>query len=854
MIAMLRWLLGRRITADIEGDLLEERARRAKRSPFLARVWFIAEAARIVASALLSRFAGSLSSVRNLWPGTRGSWNELKQALRSIARSPWYAATVVTVLALTGAMATTAFAIADGVLFKAPPYPNPDELYTAGGPGGAVLSLKDRDAWRRAAPEVRLSLVQHTYVLGAVGEFPPRPIRAAAVDDAFFDVLGQQPRFGRWRAEDFESGGGRRRVLLSDALWRRMFGGRPDAIGQQFEIAGGADHRRVRMDRFEVAGVLPAEFVFPDNAGTPDLLLPMAITSDRRDSRNDAVGWALIRTSADVASLPARLLAAYDDGGTTPPRRAERSHVSIWKLSEFMLLVQGDSLRSSFVAAMVLMAVGLLNVACLAFLRGEHRLHEAGLRMALGATRRALFRLAILDAAPLSLAGFVLSLVLAPWLIAVAISLIPSYVVFLKTPGIDWRVVVFWAGLVTTALLVLAAARARAFSSARYVASSVRGASNRTRFGWYAIGLQVALSFTVVLAGTLMLGTLRQLWKEPIGYPTTERTVVEVSHRNADVDLRRAVIADLVDRLRAVPNVRRVALVGGSGFLARSREVWTFDLPEGIRPGREGLWTVAGDYFDLMRLTPVTGRLFTQEEYRTRPPVLILSEQVAKRYFPAGPAVGNTLTARKLPYDIVGVVRDVQISGINDRNGGQIYVAGPSVQTANVFLVEGPSTGPALAAAIADANSVAITRVQSFTTGLGAAIQIRTFRAWLFGLLSLGTVILVGVGVFGLVAMTTGRRTRELAIRTALGATRPSIVGMIVREQLIPVVLGLAAGGLVSMWAIGFVKSYLFGVSATETWVWMLSATIVLAVAALGALIPAMSASRIDPIRALNNA
>jgi hypothetical protein len=167
MITLLRWLVGRRIAEDIEGDLLEERARRAKRSPLAARVWVNAEAARIVASVLLRRLAGSLSSARNLWPGTRGSWNELKQALRSIGRSPWYAATVVGVLALTGAMATTAFALADGVLFKPPAYPNPDELYTAGGPGGAVLSLKDRDAWRQAAPEVRLSLVQHTYVLSA---------------------------------------------------------------------------------------------------------------------------------------------------------------------------------------------------------------------------------------------------------------------------------------------------------------------------------------------------------------------------------------------------------------------------------------------------------------------------------------------------------------------------------------------------------------------------------------------------------------------------------------------------------------------------------------------------------------
>lgn len=847
MRALLSWMLARvagaELAQDIEGDVAERGA----------GTWALAA---MVASTLVDRVGHMWVTVWRALPGGRRAAHELRHAMRSLSRAPWYSLAVITVIAVTGALTTTGFAIVDGVLFKPLPIPRADELYVASGPGGYALSLADALAWRRAVPEAQIAMVQGVSTIGALGGADVRPASAASVEASIFDVLGQYPIVGGWMSTDFQPNPLRVRALISYSVWVRVFGARRDVVGQRLEIAGASDRGRP-LPPFEVAGVLPRDFVYPSGSATPDLLMPLALRPDELSSRNAAAGQAVIRTAQPIATLLDRLLAAYGPLSTNVDDERKSLTVAVTPLSKVLLMNQQDSLRGAFLAVSLLMFMAVLNVAGLAVLRSRQRSLEFGLRRTLGAGPVDLFRLAVLDAAPLVGAGMALAIVFTPWLISTAVALIPSYIVFLKMPQLDWRVVVFWLGIATVVLLVASLASATAAPRTSIVVASRGNQSSGTgrRFGAAVIALQVAMAFVMTVGGALLVGTLWRLWQQPIGYPLADRALIDISHRGGAPADWPILTEQLAARCRAVPGVERVAIVSADGaFLSRSRRVLSFNLPAGVRPGREGLWPVSQDFFELMELRPAAGRLFTREETDAKASVLVLSEQVARRYFPGGDAVGGVLTtnATRIPitFTVIGVVRDIQLSGLSDRSGGQIYQPGRPTGQRATLLIQGRAPIRDVMSVV-QSGGAGITRAKSFVSAMGSSVQLTIFRTWLFGAFTVATLTIVGVGVFGVIAMSASRRTRELGIRVALGARRDTLVLLFVREQLWAVVVGLVVGAVSAAFASRMITTYLFGVTTASIGLWSTAAVVLIATAAISALIPALAASRVDPVDAL---
>jgi putative ABC transport system permease protein len=779
-------------------------------------------------------------------PRCAGAMNDLRHAVRSLRSSPWYATTIIAVLGLTGALATAAFAIVDGVLFKPLPYPKANQLFTASGPASAALSIADLNQYRRAVPDAAFAMYQRTFAMGAVGTDRPTPVRGAGVGPGFFDVLGQHPLAGGFVAADFEPSDARLRVLISFGLWQQHFGGQFDAIGKPFVVAGAADHLQRPLPPLVVAGVLPEDFVYPFNRGTPDLLIPIAVPPAEISSRNATAAVALIRTTIPLAEMGQRLTVA--SGSTDPKRR-----VAVLSVPEILLLFQKDSLRTSFLASAILMLLAMLNVAALTVVKGRQRAHELVLRRALGAGRADLFRLAIVEAAPLAALGGIAAIVIAPSMIALAAALMPANFVLLKVPRIDWRVGLFTASLAGLAMCMSALARVW-FVSTRGVELAGRRhdlpAPHTRRFGAVTVAVQVALAFAIAVAGTLVVGSLWRLWREPIGFPLERRVLIELSHGSGPAADRAVRLASLIAKSRAVPGVERVAAIGGF-FLQQTSIHPPLILPPDAKEGDEGLMQVSGDFFALMNLRPTAGRLPTAEELDTFAPVAVISESVAPRWFPGKAAVGQTLTTRGALYSVIGVVPDVQMVGLGSRLSGQVYWPDRGTFQRPILLIEGDASLRSVLALIASEPSLGVMRAMTFTEAVGSTQKLRVFRAWLFGALACAALVIVGVGTFGMIAMSVAARTRELGIRSALGASRESLVALFVREQLLTVGAGLAGGALLAVWSSRLIKAYLFEVTPGDPRMWAIAASLLIVVAGVAALIPALRASRIDPVKAL---
>jgi putative ABC transport system permease protein len=836
----LRRVAGEVLAGDIEGDIAESGGGRTR---------LLAIAAAVTTTRIFETIVSVFTGPHRFGRGV----SDFRHAVRSLRRAPWYSFAVVLVIAVTGALTTAGFAIVDGVLFKRLAIPDPASLYATTGPGGAALSLADLDAWRRAAPEVRMALYGRDFPLGAIGA-PPKPLMALTVEQSFFDVLGEQPAAGGWRLEDFQPAA-RTRVIISDRLWRQMFGGSRDVIGRSLEVAGAADHMRRPMGTFEIAGVLPADFVFPLNRSTPDVLLPMAVPPEKFGDRNSSAGRVLIRAASVPASLVPRLSAAFTGEVSSAHSDTGKFELALVPITRYLMLWQRDTLSSAFAACAVLMLLAIVNVAALSTLRGQQQAHELGVRRALGATKLDLLRLAMFDGAPLVLAGSILALTATPWIIAATVDRMSERIVLIKTPSIDWRVMIFWISLAALMSLVSSVVRALAVSP-QTVASGIRadrGATRRARFGGVAVSVQVALGFTITIGGTLVAGSLWKLWQEPIGYSLDRVTLLELSHQSSDVNVRRSLTRNLIDRLRQMPGVDEVGAVNNGEFLTGGSQSAFFEPPPENKSVRQpGVWPVDAEFFRVLGIMPIQGRTFTGGEVAAAEPVLVISETVATAFFPKGGALGGVMKKFSDSFRVVGIVPDAQVGGLGYKMpGGQVYLAANALTNQRTtLLVRGRARVDDLLRAVAS-ERIGVMRALPLAEALARPNRDPLFRVWLFSAFTIAALSIVAVGIFGIVAMSVGRRTRELGIRAALGATREALVALFVREQLITVAVGLVMGGALATWAVKFIKAYLFKTPPTDPWMWTIAALLLLLVAGSAAFIPSLGASRVDPVKAL---
>jgi predicted permease len=875
-------LVPARYRAEVVADLIEERDQLVARGR--GRLWIAGWlVAHLVRSALAARVRGRRPAIGTHRPWTGMGWGrELRQAARSLRQAPWYTATIVAVTALSMALAATVFAIVDGVLFKPLPYPSPDEIHVVSGRfddlapaerGVEIISANEAAAWSAAVPDLAMTSLLYTSVALPGGGFA----HAVAVDRAFFEVFGVQILMGGFTDEHYLPGQNITPVLITYQLWMDRFGGDPAVVGRVMRAAGPF------AQPFQVVGILAADgFVPPLPAGSAAAM--------RQGNRIDAIRPAPFeamgeRSSLAFARIPAerradvlgrlnRAVAALRDAApalrpdlTEGQRRARAPYdrVELIPLAEFVSTRERPVFALAFAAVMSLVCLVLLNAGALSAARAHQRIRDLALRRALGARLRDLLRHALAEQALLITVGAAAGVIAAPALLAVVVDRLPPGLNLIKDARLDWRVLVF-AGLLSAAAAIAVALLSVRVAVQRATAtpslSERHGdAPGRARVGRVLIAAQTAIAFALVLCGSLFVTSLARIWDEDPGIEIRNTAIVTVLYPDRNIHLYPTRALDLAARLRGTPGVAGATLLNAS-VLENSTGSSSFRSPPGamadVRPPSS--IRVSSGFFETAGVRVISGRLPSAAELDSGgAPVVVVSETAARTYWPGRSALGQTLGSGRVDFTVIGVVRDVRLAALDIPSNGVIFApwSGPLPHTRAPNLLlrlddDAPETLAAVLERIRQLDPNArLTDIQTLRDAASTSIRERRLTAFAASIFAGVALVFVVVGVLGLVAMTASRRTREVGIRLALGATRTGVVRLLLGEQLRAVAIGLAAGGMISAWAVRLVGVHLYGVGIYDAWLWFISAVVVVITASVGAWLPARRASAIDPTEAL---
>jgi putative ABC transport system permease protein len=801
---------------------------------------------------------------------------DLSQAIRSLSRTPWYSLTVIGVIALAMTLTTSVLAVVDGLLLKPLPYRQPDRLFALfpghselvaekSPPGvGWRVSPLEFDAWRQAVPEVQLTAFSQNFYQSSTLESASHPV----VDARFFETLGVTLDGAGFTTADFIDNAPITPIVITHAVWRSHYALDRTVIGRTFVDEGGRTRR--------IVGVLPAGFVFPSGPWLIESVRPLAMKDVGSRTRTLAV---LARLPAGISpqQVAERLTAATRRLAPTWPAvpagpnvddhlrivRGPYDTVRLDPLRDALAASAGDTVTIVLWAALGLMLLACLNVAGLAMARVQDRDRDLVVRRALGARYRDVARVLAGESAVLALSGAALGILGARTLLAATSGLMPRSLQFLKTPTVDGRVLALSAAATAASMLVVTLLPTRvAWNGSLPSSLGVGRTVTRRHRGWPIVSMQVAILTVMAVGAALIVGSLVRAWGEDPGFDVTRVADLTVSTIRAPAGTPE----DLVDGIRRLPGVESAGGIDHP-LLENAFNGNSFDTPPGalnverradLSDVIEEIGVTSG-FLETAGLRPTDGRLITGLECAVGASTVVVSEGVARRYWPGTRAVDQTLTRKGRVFRVVGVVRDSRYMSLDMEPQPAIYWPAAATDRPLVYhlLVTFDRTGRAglhdvVRTFTKRCPSCTLYKSEMLSDALGASIRPRRFNAWLFSSFGVAALVIVGSGILGLVAMTTGRRTREIGIRMALGSSRGRVVRQILFEQAWAVGLGLLAGGFVAGWAVKYVKAYVYKTPLYDAWSWSGAMAVILAITLLGALMPALRASRADPMRALN--
>jgi predicted permease len=882
--------------------------------PARARERFAAEQLRMFEQIWLeerpaSPVAASLWTLRQLWLAGRAGaglhFDELRRpregfalhawildfrlAMRALRRTPWYTLTSVLVLTAGVALATVVFAVVDGVLFKPLPYPNAHELVLVRADAMATpqigppsVSGTEIGAWLDAAPELRATIMRSDSF--SFGYFGGREYWSRRADERFFEVLGITPFLGGFTQEDFEWEPDRgsaelRPVLLSHALWQVIFGGDPAALGRSVVIS----ERDGRQYGFTLRGVLPKDFVHPLDLGGPQPDVLVAESTERYTRSPDGLRlFQVIARIPDSASRPrietalrgtlGRVSGRPNPHENAGQRQARRpfDQIRLVPVAEHLGQRERPAFALVMAAAALLLALAGINLAGLSAARRFDRQRDLAVRRALGASGWALTRGALAEVVVLASLSTVAAVAVAPALLALTVDMLPASIVTLKTTTIDRRVwlAAMLFGIASAAAIVvwpaMVSARLSRISGPMHLsrtATRLRRGSNRL-----IVATQTAFGFVLLTAGGLAAVSLAHAWSNDTGYQRDRVVMLEAFVRSyATREDRLATLERALEAFRRVPGVRRIAASTLPILKPRPLAPASDYVPlnwKGPYPGVDSR-RVDANFFAITSLRLIAGAIPMAEEWSGDRPVAIVSERAAALMWPGRPAIGQPLrwayqreNEPLREWRVVAVVADARFHAMDQDVIGDVYAPGPIAANTTGSFVFVETDGPADAVVprlrqSATELGLFLERSMTIDDLLWTSVKHRVLPAWLFGSLGIAGLLVVLTGLLGLLAMTAAQRTRELAVRLSLGASRHSVVTLLVREQLRSTVIGLAVGALIAALTVRYLESQLYGVRAYDPAVWSGVALTMILVAVAGTVLPARRAARLDPAEIL---
>lgn len=790
----------------------------------------------------------------------RGTLDDLRQAVRSLARRPVFTLFVASTVALGVAATTAVYGALESLILRPVPYRDGDRMVTIWrtiGTSGSYMtpSAAEVEAWQGQTDLFeRMEPYAIRYMtLGDGGE--SRLVRAGLVGPSYLELLRMTPALGRMPTPEETRGDGARVLLLGHALWKDRFGGDPRVLGQTLSLDG---------DPWTVVGVMPAGarllgFELLDM----DLWRPLP--ESMRESRQVVAvlraGVSLDTVNRRLASLDERL--ASEEGA---PREGRGEALLVGAL---VGRSYQDALRVLQAGAALLLLITCANVSSLLLHRAASRRRETAVRAALGAGRGRLARQLLLESLLLALLGGAAGVALAREGMVATVALRPDGLAALAGLRLDGRVLLLaLAATLGTGILfgLLPAWQVTRPGATECLRGGARGGSDGPggRARWALVAGEMALSFALVLGTTAVLGTLVGLQRTDPGFRASEVVVLDAvlpEWRYGTPAERDDAFEGLRRRLATLPGVERVATSMGA---PPGAGIWFGALEVEGRPPDDETSVLHGPavspgYFAAMGQPVLEGRPFTDEESGSDAHVLILGEGAARRLFAGESPVGRRMRVGGGDwFTVLGVVTDVAMTGLGaTRTVLQAYRPLPNGVGDRTFLVRiAPGTDPRdlLPTIRQVASRVPGIRLDGLSTAearLRDTLARERFTTGLLGTFTGLALILAAVGLYGVVSQVVGGRTREIGIRMALGARSTSIGALVLRNGALAVVAGLVAGaGLVAL-GLPVLKSRLVGLEGRGAAPWAAATLILVATTLLASWLPARRATRVDPSEAL---
>ncbi|MFI5179010.1 MAG: ABC transporter permease [Vicinamibacterales bacterium] len=822
--------------------------------------------------------------------------SDIRFALRWLVKSPGFTLVAVASLAVGIGFNTALFTIVDALLFKPLPVSRPDELvdvFTSDSTGQAAFGTTSYPDFLDLASgsDVFQDLVGYSPMFGALGaDTASRLAMGEIVTGNYFRALGVPAFMGRTILPDDDRKDASRVVVVSHRYWTRDLASAGDAVGRRLHIRG---------NPYTIVGVAPRSFTGMVPVLSPDLWVPVSSSLDvepvglhdvvpsptgtnRLERRGDR--WLFIRgrlkTGATIDRARANLELVMSRVSAANPATNKDRRIALKATSDVHFHPSADP-QILPIAQILMAVVGLVllvacaNVASMLLARASARQKEIGIRLAIGASRGRLIRQLVTESVVLAMVGAAAGVLLAWWVTSIVGSLnLPTPIPLVLNVRFDGRVLAFT--LLATSLAALLTGVVPALQASKpNLTADLRGervggtAGRHWTLRNVLVAGQMAVTAVLLVVAALLTRSLMAAQRTNLGFPMNRIALVSIdaSQLRYDRDRTQQFFDETLERIRAIPGVEAAALSTRPVFSVNANR-WEIWIPGLHQPGAHGVTVevtnVSPDYFSAMSVPIVSGRAFTDDDRPETPRVAIINETMARRFWPAQDPIGQTFRSRNSEgpvFQIVGVSADHKVTTVSEPPTPFLHVARRQQPNAyNAVIARTRGDASALLRDMrreihAIAPNLAFIENQTMEGEVGLTLFPVRASAWLVAGVGLIAMLLAAIGLYGVIAYSVARRTREIGIRMALGARQTTVVGLVMRQGLGVAIAGLAAGcaiaAALAVVAAQQIARTLYGVGAGDPASWLGAVGVILLVSALANLVPAWRAARVHPSEAL---
>jgi len=812
---------------------------------------------------------------------------DIKFALRMLAKSPAFTAVAVLTLALAIGANTALFSIVNGVLLNPLPYPQPDQLITLHESkpnfNTGSISYPNFLDWQKDNRTLSAMAVSRNYSFSLTGLGPAEQAQAQLVTSDFFPILGVKPAAGRTFVRSDDQIGAAPVALISAGFWKRKFGSAPDAVGKTLTLDG---------MQYTIIGVIPSDFdLMLDSFSASEIYVPVVHWNNNLlFNRGAGLGFHGIgrlkpgvtvgQARADFTAITQNLAAAY-------PEVDKGIGAALIPFRQRMLGDVKSILLVLFCAVAFVLLIACANIANLHLARSTARMREFAVRAALGAGKSRLIRQLLTEGILLGSMGGALGLLFASWGMRAALDALPDTLPRAGEIHIDLRVLLFTAaatllaGILFGLVPALKISRTNLQDSLKECGRSPSG--SRQRVHGILVVVEMSLALVLLIGAGLALRTLVQLWNVDPGFDPHNVLTFGFSLSPAALQTSPAAIRASFRAAEAAvastPGVRSVSMSWGA-FPMSGDDEWLFWRDGQPKPTTRNEMNWVIDYVvdpDCLKImgTPLrSGHFFTARDDEHAPPVVVIDEVFARQYFSNENPVGKRLFLESgngnIQAEIIGVVAHVNQWGLDtdatERLRAQLYfpfmqlpyrlMALAPIGLRMVASTRGPDAGlfDSIRHSVQQVNSEQVVYgAQTMPEVISDSTAARRFSAIVLGAFAAVALLLSGVGIYGVISYLIGQRTHEIGIRMALGAQQSKVLFQILGEGLKLALIGAAIGLGAAFGLTRLMTSLLYGVSPTDPLTFAAVAVLLVAVALAACYIPARRAAAVDPMIALRH-